>query len=449
MKIKNYSIGICAFVCFFLASNAWAETTLNIDAAVAMALERNLSLRRAEIDIAAAQRRQNNSWNPLLPSLSVGALVNHPAAITDPLNPQQPAGWTPGFALSASLHLTPAIIANMRQTKEEYEAGLINYMTARQELELQVRKLFYQILLLRANIELAEHNVESAQSRHEQASTLMRAGRASTIDEIAARLDVSIQQTTVHHTMTIYNTALDHLKYFLMIPMEETVILEGDLLDFTLTDPQTMIESGQESLQMRLIRQSIAVIEAQRRTAHHRSFSPVLTFSWDSVPLYIGDVNTGQPAPAPPTIPVNGLRDSSGQFSIIFSIKPDNFLRWSPAKEQINTIDDAIAKQRNLLSEASINHQNTVERLLRDIARSGEIIETLNLNITLAEETLRMQTNAFRQGAVELTTLNNTRDNLFSAQNRLLSEKFNLLSIILDLEKELNIPFGSIAASGD
>ena len=86
-----------------------------------------------------------------------------------------------------------------------------------------------------------------------------------------------------------------------------------------------------------------------------------------------------------------------------------------------------------------------MQKLLRDVARSEETIETLRLNITLAEETLRMQGDAYRQGAVELQTLNSTRDNLWAAQNRLLSEQFNLLSVILDLERELNIPFGSIA----
>ena len=57
-----------------------------------------------------------------------------------------------------------------------------------------------------------------------------------------------------------------------------------------------------------------------------------------------------------------------------------------------------------------------------------------------------MYTESYKSGAMDLQTLNSTRDNLRAAQNRLLSEQFNLLSAILELEKELNIPFGSIAA---
>jgi outer membrane protein TolC len=94
--------------------------------------------------------------------------------------------------------------------------------------------------------------------------------------------------------------------------------------------------------------------------------------------------------------------------------------------------------------EASINHQNNVQKLLRDIGRSVETLETINLNILLAEETLRMHEESFSRGAADLQALNNTRDNLRAVQNRLLSEQFNLLSSILELERELNVPFGSI-----
>jgi outer membrane protein TolC len=94
--------------------------------------------------------------------------------------------------------------------------------------------------------------------------------------------------------------------------------------------------------------------------------------------------------------------------------------------------------------EASINHQNNVQKLLRDIGRSVETLETINLNILLAEETLRMHEESFNRGAADLQALNNTRDNLRAVQNRLLSEQFNLLSSILELERELNVPFGSI-----
>jgi outer membrane protein TolC len=427
MKTK---IVLC--LCVLIASNAWSETILDIDSAVTRALENNLSLQRSDMDTLSAKRKYDRSWNSLIPSLSAGAMVAHPTSITDPI-PEAADIWTPGFSLSASLSLSPAIFANINQTKQEYEAGRINYAAARQELEFQVRRLYYQLLLLKANAELADLNIESAQSRYEQTVSLQRAGRASNLDELSARLDVQTQQANAQNAWAAYNNALDSLKYFLMIPMEEAVALQGDLQNFTVRNdvPGNRNTNG-ESMQMSVLRQSISTIEAQRKAARLRSYAPALTLSWNAAPLYIDQVGE--------------WRDSSGQFSIALSFKLDNYLPWSPAKEQIDSLNDAIAGQQSLLTESAINHQNTVQKLLRDIARSQDSIETLRLNITLAEETLRMYTDSYRSGAVDLQTLNSTRDNLRTAQNRLLSEQFSLLSAILELEKELNIPFGSIAA---
>jgi hypothetical protein len=335
-------------LCVLIASNVWAEITLDIDSAVTQALENNLSLKRSQMDTQSAKRKYDRSWNSLIPSLGAGAMLAHPTSITDPI-PEASDIWTPGFSFSASLSISPAIFANINQTKQEYESGRLNYTAARQELEFQVRRLYYQILLLKANAELADLNIESTQSRYEQTVSLQRAGRASNLDELSARLDVQTQQSNAQNAHAIFQNALDSLKYFLMISMEETVVLQGDLQNFTVEDWNTTNNISGESMQISVLRQSISTIEAQRRAAQLRSYAPALTFSWNAAPLYIDQLSA--------------WRDASGQFSIALSIKPDNYLPWSPAKEQIDTLNDAIAKQQSLLTETAVNHQNTVLKL--------------------------------------------------------------------------------------
>ena len=51
---------------------------------------------------------------------------------------------------------------------------------------------------------------------------------------------------------------------------------------------------------------------------------------------------------------------------------------------------------------------------------------------------------AYRMGAVDYQRLRSARDGLEQAKNRLLQEQFSLISATLDLERELNIPFGTI-----
>jgi outer membrane protein TolC len=155
-----------------------------------------------------------------------------------------------------------------------------------------------------------------------------------------------------------------------------------------------------------------------------------LNLAWNASPLYR---NTG-----------NDWFDNNGQFSITLSMNMDNFFPWSPAKEHIDSLSDAIAEQRSLLQESTLNHENTVRILRRNIVQLEETIETLRLNVTLAQETGRMYEEAYRRGAADLQSLYSARDNVLMVENRLLSEQYNLAVAVLELEKELSLPFGTL-----
>ena len=424
MKIKL--LLLCALA--VAAHNVWAEQTLDIESAVQMALEKNLSLERARMESRAAERKYKRSWNSLIPSLSAGVLAAHPTSITDFI-PSEADVWTPGLSLSASLQLSPSVVTHIAQTKEEYTAGRINYEAARQETEFQVRRLYYQILLLKANVELAEQNAATAQSRYVQISAQYRAGMASNLDELSARLDVQTQKTNTLSAMAAYNNALDSLKYLLLFPPEETLVPQGDLHTFSVIAQDPQVQGG-ESLHISAQRQAIAALEAQRKSARVSSYAPSLNLSWNASPVYSD--TSGEWA------------DNSGQFSISLSFKLDNYLPWSQAKEQLDSLGDAIAGQESALAEAALNHQTTIQKLMRNIAQSEEAIETLRLNGTLAEENHKIHEDAYRRGAADLQSLYNARDSVSIAHNKLLSEQYNLITAILELEKELNLDFGSI-----
>jgi outer membrane protein TolC len=223
----------------------------------------------------------------------------------------------------------------------------------------------------------------------------------------------------------IYANALDGLKSLLMIPEDETITLNGSL-DFS-TDAMPEHQYG-ESLSITLLRKSIEVLKAQRKAAQARAYAPVLNLSWNAAPARSND----------------DWLDSGGQFSATLSFALDGLFPWSPAKEQIDSLRDGIALQQSLLQESLINSRIALRQLERNIAQSIETMETLVLNVTLAEETCKMYEEAYRQGSSDFQSLRSARDGLSSAQNSVLEERYNLAAAILELEKELAIPFGSL-----
>jgi outer membrane protein TolC len=73
-----------------------------------------------------------------------------------------------------------------------------------------------------------------------------------------------------------------------------------------------------------------------------------------------------------------------------------------------------------------------------------ESLEAMQLNVELAQTTYEMHEEAYRRGAMDYQRLRNAGDGLEQAKNRLLQEQYNLISTLLDLERELNIPFGTL-----
>jgi outer membrane protein TolC len=410
------------------------ERTLDVDEAVRIALEKNLSLRRNAIDLDGKKRAADRSWNSFIPSVTAGALISHPSSLTGAI-PAAQNTWTPALSVSTSLSLSISVIDTIKKTRADYETGLLTYEQARRELELQVRRLFYQILLLESNKELAARSLESAQARYEQSAAFARSGQAPRLEEMSARVDMENQRPSLRNAETLYENALDSLKTLLDIPREEALTLSGSLRygDKGVLNETAWSElgiAGGDSLDTAVLQQSIRSLEAQRKAARNGAYVPSLKLSWNSSPLYS----------------INGKQwnDASGSFSVSLGLSLDNFLPWSQAKTQIDSLNDSIRSVEIQLSETLRNNESNIAQYRRTIEQTQETIAALILNVELAESSYAMYEEAYRNGAADYQQLRDAGDSLLQAQNRVQQEQYNLILAILDLEKELGLPFGTI-----
>ena len=425
MKIKRL------FIIVFVLTFAGTVQALTVDEAVRIALDNNLGLRRAALNTATLKRASDRSWNSLFPTFSAGVMVSHPTSVTGAIPPGQEV-WTPGFSFSAGLTLSTATIEAVRKAQADYEAGLLSYEAVRQELEFQVRRLFYQILLLDANRELAAQNFASAQSRYEQSAALVRAGQAPHLDELSARVDMENMRPMVRQAEIIYENALDTFKTILGIPAETAIKLDGYLSKAVFAGETGGNLVAGESLEAAILRSSIQSLEAQRNTVRNSAYIPSLRLSWNSTPLYI-DTPIGR-----------SWNDINGSFSISLGISLDSFFPWSNAKTQIDTLNDHIRSTQIQLADSLRNRDNRLNQNMRTLERILESLEAMELNVQLAQDTYNMIEEAYRRGAADYQRLRGAGDALEQARYRLLSEQFNLIISVLDLEKELNIPFGTL-----
>ncbi len=405
-----------------------AETVLTVEEAVKVAMENNLSLERTMVNTAGKKRAADRSWNGFIPSVTAGGILSHATSVTGELLPAQDK-WIPGFNVSASMGLNPALVTNISASKRDYESGLITYEAAKQELELSVRKVFYQIQLIQANMDLIAQQIATAQSRYDQAAALARVGQASALDELSARVDLENLKPSLKSIEAQYFNALDSFKQVLGLPAEDDITLKGTLADIHGTVDISNVSSQKgESYSISSLRKSLEVIEAQKKSAVSSAYVPSLSLSWTSMPLYTNDI----------------WNDANGSFSLGLTFKLDNYLPWSSAREQIDTLNDTITNYKSQITEAMMNSDNKIRQYQRTIEQSLENIKVLELNVSLAEQTYKMYDESYKKGTADLQSLRSANDSLLRAQNSVLEEIYNLMSATLDLEKELNVPFGTL-----
>jgi outer membrane protein TolC len=289
-----------------------------------------------------------------------------------------------------------------------------------------VRKLFYHILLLDANRELEAQSFESAQARHEQSAALAAAGQASRLDEFSARVDMENQRPALRNAEMLYENALDSFRTILGLPRELAVTLEGTL-DYEGAGITGGTARG-ESLETAGLLKSIEALEAQRKAVVNSAYVPALRLAWNASPMYSNDT----------------WNDSAGSFSVSLGMSIDNFLPWSAAKTQIDAAADSIRAAQIQLTESQQNRESRIAQYTRTIEKTKETIDAAKLNVELARSTYEMYEDAYRKGAADYQQLRNAADSLLQAQNRVQQEQYNFISALLDLEKEYNIPFGTL-----
>jgi outer membrane protein TolC len=400
---------------------------LTVEESVRIALNNNLGLTQNAIDLDGKQRTADRSWNTLLPTITTAAVAGHPTSVTGEIPLAQDI-WIPGFQVSATINLSISTIDNIKKARSDYEAGILTHELAKQRLELQVRKLFYQLILMEAGKELAERSFESAQARYEQIAALVKAGQAARLDEMTAMVDMENKRPNVRNAHTQYENALDSFKALLGLPREQAVVLRGTLY---YEDSGSAGETPRsESLEAAALQKSIMSLEAQRNAARNGAYIPVIGLSWKSTPLY----NTK-----------GGIwNDSEGAFTISLGLSLDNFLPWSAARTRIDSLNDSIRSAEIQLSETLRDRENRITQYRRTIGQTKENITALRFNVELAQTTYALYEEAYRSGAADYQRLRDADDSLLLTQNRVQQEQYNLISAILDLERELNVPFGTI-----
>ena len=287
MKIKKY---FSAFILIFSAAFLFAQESqvneklvLTVEESVKLALENNKTLKSSAIDLEIQKRASDYSWNSLLPGLQlsgslarsnnkdsvisnienslnsakydmvidaftgtfgvtndanqalgagVAVMNNYPSAssvINDTYGSEEAAMWHPVGNLSISWAFNAALIEQISLSKKQYEAGKISYEQSVKEMETNIRKLFYGILLQQENLNIQKDSLNNAKARYEQALINYRNGLVPELQVLNSQVSYENQKPTVLSLEQQIIQQKNTFAFLLGIPFGKEIELSGTI----------------------------------------------------------------------------------------------------------------------------------------------------------------------------------------------------------------------------
>ena len=451
MKInKSFLILICLFAIFtlqvFAQENLQAnKMILTVEEAVNYAKENSRSLKSANIDLQIKKRAKNFSWNVLVPSVQAtgtmsrsNEVTNTMDAIMSAINPYyQPAEiepsdhWKAIGGLTASLNLSVALIDGIRASFANYEAGLITWEQTYKETELNIRKMFYALLLQQESLNLQKTTLANAKNRFEQAKINFRNGLIPELSLLQTEVTYENQKPAIVKQEQALKEQLDTFAFLLGIPQGTEIALSGEITpDFVELNPQELYQKYMENnLEIALFKKNLEMMKINYSAQNLQIYTPAVSLSYGWQPV-LSDITADW-----------GDKDNwfdNGSFSVTLAWNLTNMLPFSSASLKVQDLKNNIEQMNLNLINLEENAKMKINNLVNVLNQSRAAIESSNRNISLAQKSYDMTSIAYRNGTTELLDVREAETQLNQAKLALASEKFNYLSGLLDLEFAIN-----------
>lgn len=475
-----------AAVCLCQAQSDKDEQTVTLteDSAVAYALENSLSIKSSAIDLEIKKRAGDNAWNVLLPTVQasgtlsrsgtssyssmeaaaqsallsarVGALekgsslpVERQAAFYNQIlggmgyEDTESGHWTTIGNLGVSWNLSLAYIGQIKAAKADYEGGKITYEKSVRETEVNVRKLFYGLLLQQENIRIQKTSLENARLRAVQTETNFKNGLVPELSMLQAQVSYENKRPEVEQADRLLRQQLDTFAFIIGLPVGTSIVLDGSIEpEYVDVDVDTLIQKySASSLDIKNLDATISSLKDNLSAINLSSYTPALALNYSLQPALIYGLDFDRYTDA------DNWNDSNS-FSITLAWNLTNLLPWSSNRQNAKNIESNL-KKLELSREMAVENQKVeVRKAVDTLTQASQQIDAMGRNIKLAQRSYEMTMRSYRNGTTELLDVRDAESQLDQAKLGLANQKFNYISALLDLEKTLNINLTSAKNEG-
>lgn len=428
---------------------------LTVEDAVNYALTNSKSLKSAQIDLEIKRRANSVSWNTFIPDVSISGTMARTNISTKydtlksnlkmmDLTPEQIGyenneinHWSAVGKLSVSWQLSLAQIDAIKSAKALYEQGQLSWEQTVKETEINIRKMFYGLLLQQENLKIQRDLMNNAKDRWNQAEINYKNGLVPELQVLNARVTYENKRPTILELEQNLKQNKETFALLLGLPYGKDFDISGEIR--TNTQKFDAAELYSKYLNNRLdvqnLKKNIQLLKLQLEAKKLSTFTPALVLSW-ATQKTVSDVDKGWFGDSRMEGQPN--MKEGGALSLTLAMDLTNLLPMSANMQAMKDIKQNLAKAEIGLEQLEQNAEIEIHKLVDNIDKSRANIAAMNNNVELARKAYELTLKAYKSGTKELLDVRDSESSLSQAQLGLSNERFNYISALLDLEYAIN-----------
>ena len=412
-----------------------AQDVLTLEECLRLGIENNLSLESSRNEIRKGEHTLSENRAKLLPQINAVAGFNDnfnpPVSVTDgsaygnPYNVTKTLQYNASAGIQLQMPLyNQTVYTAVDIARTMNELNRLSYEKAREDLILQISKMYYLSQNTAEQIALIKENI----SRLNELSNITQAfydnGMAMEVDVKRVNINLENQRVQYDNAQSMLTQQLNLLKYVIDYPADKEIALTPVDTDNTTSVSLTGLDNNQYELQLLQSKQKLA---EQQHKMIGQGYIPSLslTGSWMYSAYTDKAKNWFHSGPS------NHWYNSSGIGLTLRIPIFDGLDKRAKMKKAKIEIENAKLSYENALKNMQTQYLNATNELMN----SQRNFRKQKDNYLLAEDVYQVTTDRYREGIASMTEVLQDEMRMSEAQNNYINAHYNYQVTNLSLLK--------------
>lgn len=427
----------------FAQETAIPSGPLDLETAVSIALENNLTLKRSELNQLTNEATLLQNQGQRYPNLTTGASSGYRWGrsinpVTNLFETARIGNINVSASSNATIFAGNQINNSIKQSKVDLEAGMYNIEATKNDITLNIINLFINVVFNREQVNVAENQLATTKDQLERTTKLVDAGSLPLSDQLDVQAQNATNEVNLINAKNNYNIAKLNLAQALQIPYtEDFAVIEPEFeinesLMATET-PKDIYETALEVMpEIKTAQANVASAEYGVKLAK-AGYYPTLGIGANIFSNYVDQVY-GTERPTFGQQIENNLSEAVNlQLSIPIFSKLSNKANVQRARVQKRLSEVAALEAENQL-------RNDIETAYNSALAAQLTYESSLVQVQSLQETFRIAQQRFDLGAINSVDFQVAQNNLFNAQADLLNAKYTYIFRVKVLDFYLGNP---------